>query len=231
MFDLVELNDGTLVVSGMAASARSAGYSLHAYDASRKVLKPMGQPLQRFDPRVHPGTYLRMIAPGSNATMWAARRNQYVIERWTSSGQITKVIARKTAWFQPWQTNAPAIGRPSNPVLTRVAEDQEGRLWVFLSVPSPNFKPLPPGPVVPGSKTGERSGPSFFDVEKNSEALVEVLDPLKGVLLASLRIPRYLYSASPFPLVVRLEEGPDDTRLIKLYDLILEPSRRLQKPR
>lgn len=137
----------------------------------------------------------RMIAMSRDGSVWAARFNEYRIEKWDPrTGRLLRTLVRRPEWFAPWTSLPRGYPDLTRPVtwLEGVREDEEGRLWVFLRVADADWKA---GRAARTSASGNERGmvlPSAL--HRYVDTIVEVIDPVRGRVIASGRFGRY-YSA------------------------------------
>ena len=182
--ETIELSPGRLVINGTVSRPAHEGYVLHEVQDD-SIVRPLGAyvPPERRD-RFHAAGLYRQLARVSDTTFWAAHYDSYTLELWTTSGRMLRRLVRRPEWFEIADTRTLA-GR-INPFPHDLQIDSAGNLWVMFHVRNRNWQTLaiegPPAiPDMPNlqSKTG-----SFYDL---ISGVIEVIDPERGIVLASLR--------------------------------------------
>ncbi len=186
------LDDGRFVWSGPVRTRAEAGYPLHVYSRTGNWERSYGVD----DPVLHPDMaelLVRVVVPGPGSTFWAASPNEYRIEHWDASGSLLRAIVGDRPWFDPWHS----IGRvevsrevPPPPILSGLALDEDGLLWVLVSRPSDTWR---------DSFTGEMDsrGNPVRDPDLLYTSVLEVLDPRTGQMLAFHTFPNVVRLAGP----------------------------------
>lgn len=170
------------VVNGSSYSGERAGFTLHLIDPRGEVHRSFGHVSQgvEFDP---PGTTL-VLGPGRNGVFWAARVNQYRIDKWSPEGEHLLRIQRDVSWFRPWRTwVSPRDGDPP-PRIAGVWEDDANQLWVLHVVGDEAHDPQRYLHV----RSNEIQGPT----DDAYDTVIEVLDAETGELISSRRFPSRL---------------------------------------
>jgi hypothetical protein len=108
-------------------------------------------------------------------TLWSTVRNRYELDEVSPSGEILQRLVRKPSWFAPW-TQVPQ-GRATRPLTSVVAayEDTAGVLWSAILAPPDDWKP------------GTNDPRTATQMEKNTDTILEAIDPQRGDVLAMRR--------------------------------------------
>ena len=128
-------------------------------------------------------TNLRRVLGRSNdgADVWVAPLDRYQVIRYGPDGEEKTRIERVSEWFRPPGTPGASSSAPVDPGLVSVHQDADGLLWIAIFRPqasfSPNVDERPRG--VEGPPVG-----LFRDWNQRLDGSVEVLDPVKGELVA-----------------------------------------------
>ena len=157
----------------------------------------------------------RLLGDGGEGRVWAAYGNRYEVELWDTAGRRLRRLARDAEWFRPWRSdeiqardmrhlllerergNLRAPGLPLPPNVFALQGDGQGRLWTLVSVP----------PEEPG---GDRI------------TIIEVLDPVAGRLVASLRVTMSgVTFVAPGLVRVREKRASDDVEVVKIFSVEL----------
>ena len=151
----------------------------------------------------------RRLARSDTASFWAARTNQYLIERWTVDGRLLETLHRELPWFQVWWEYPADADTP--PVPTMIAIEQVGdTLWVLTSVPGE------------GWRAGVEPDGRFYrvtdrDVYRNS--VVEAIDLKRGVVIASQRMPLRFTDLLQGGLAVRNDTDQVGNPIVSIHRL------------
>lgn len=188
----LELEPGTLVLNADIRSPERFGYPLHLLSGDTLGATIGPDELGGSRPRPEPYAMNRALAKASDSTFFASRSRDYVFERWTTAGRRLQRLRGAPSWFEKEDPNT-VRGR-FNPSLTDLTVDREGHLWVLARVRSDDFDELAVErgrfrgttgqiPIVE-SRTGET-----YDLQVS---VLEVIDPDRGRVLASVRHPSVL---------------------------------------
>lgn len=129
----------------------------------------------------------------SNSTdagaVWVGHYNRYQIEKWDTSGRHVLTLRRRADWFIPWGVDSTRPISSQEPQLAAIEEDSQGRIWLFFAVPDPTRR-------VDG-RLGGRGGMAALvaRVQGTLDTIVEVIDPVRGRLIATRRFADPLISA------------------------------------
>lgn len=180
-WDLIVLSNGYAVVNGDVRTRQSAGFPIHVYSADQaQPLRSFGVEVPILRPAQPRGMLNRSLAAGSDGTFWTAAKNEYLLERWDIDGRRLARIERRPAWFQPMIGDVDVLeGEPYAQVID-VDSDESGRLWVSAVVPEDDWEKAT---TVSTDRTG-RTRRRIEDYSKAYDAVIEVLDPRSGEMLA-----------------------------------------------
>lgn len=192
-FDGVILGDSAYVVNGTLNTPDQIGYVLHLFDAE-------GGAMRSFDEL--PGAYGvpggpiapkdRWLATDRAGRVWSARRQEYRIDLWNPWTGIRELsLVRMADWFparldaaeaEPWGPDT-----PGQPWVSDIAADADGRLWLAVSVASPEWAEC-------FGESPESGAAEYIEGCVLFDTLVEVIDPVAGRVLASTRLPHHFWS-------------------------------------
>ena len=148
-------------------------------------------------------TDLRRVLGRSNdgADVWSAFPGRYQVIRYAPDGEEKTRVERVAEWFPPPGTPGGSAGAGEGPGLVSIHQDADGLLWIAI------FRPQAAPAVDQRPGAGERprgvEGPAvdlFMDWNQLLDGTVEVVDPVRGELVARL----------DFDEVVTFVSTPDD---------------------
>lgn len=217
---VIRLEDGSFVsasVDAMGLTPSSFGQPLYHISADgTELLRSFGSVI-RTVPLGEASRLRRTLATSRRQGFWAAHVRRYRIERWDPDAGLLSVIERNVPWFEPYaKSQGSATEVRPNPSLRALQEDEDGLLWVLVSVPDGDWRPMPPARVEGGMEF-------ISSAQRNDlhDTVVEVLDVEKGALVASLRVDAHLFGFFPGPGVVYAyaedEAGHPRYRIFRLH--------------
>lgn len=114
--------------------------------------------------------------------IWSAHVNRYRIVRYGVDGAEKARIDRISEWFRPYSVTTPGapFTAPSDPGVASIHQDAAGLLWVAIVRPPRSFAGMAGGR---GSRA-ERPLSPHMDMNEFLHTTIEVLDPVKGEVLA-----------------------------------------------
>ena len=138
-----------------------------------------------------PSAGIHKLAPSpSKGGVWSADPFSYRLRLWTPNDGVRR-FERRPEWFAStsefWLGNA---STPPPPRIAAIHEDEEGLLWVFVLVASPNWRDA----WANQSRVREVSGTSV-DLPRLFETVVEVIDFQQARVIARTRIREYVVEA------------------------------------
>jgi hypothetical protein len=188
---IVRLSDNRFVIDLANPTADAVGYPLHVIDVRGQKLRSFGLEAPRYRAD-QPLLLKRSIAP-STLGLWASHEARYLLELWSTDFKLSRVIEREVDWFKPYDQTAPlplSSSSPPSPRVSMISEDSAGRLWVAILVPGENWREGVGERTTPqGVRTlGITNSATYWDT------MVEVLDPVAGVVIGAARFESNLVS-------------------------------------
>lgn len=179
-FSVIRLRDRAILYNGVIMTSERIGYPLHLF-RDRQPLISFGTSAPAFRP-AQVGLAVRAIWPARDGGAWVAHSVRYEVERYDDKGGLRDRWERRVPWFFPHDgSRGPDPGRPPDPRMLAIGEDDSGLLWFFLGVPDPRSR----------EAFGPAPGPGMVDLRdfnRYYDTLIEVFDPRRGVILASQRV-------------------------------------------
>jgi len=184
----------------------------HGFDREGREVMAFGAP-QQPDSALDLENWLVSRAPRDR--FWTASIWSYELRRWRGPDSLDLTVIRKAEWFpSPSVHSADVYVKvPPPPLLLHAWEDDQGRLWTYIAVADPNWRP----------GMGMRVTPEWQ--EKTFDTIIEVIDLGSGRLLASYRYPGRVAPLCSSPLMYTVVEQLDGDLRVQ----VLEP--RLYEPR
>lgn len=211
--DVLVLNDSTLLMNGHVRSGVAAGHLMHTIVGGGTLSASFGEDPDGVWPGRPPEVYFRSLAHAlSGPELWVAHRTRYRIERWTRDGTLLDTFIRDVPWFPdhegregPWDPR-----RPPLPQILDVREDEIGRLWVLIRVPSEVWEDsLIRDPDRPLYRIG--------DINRAFDTIIEVIEPSSGRLLVSSRVGPSLFKFVGNDLIASAHDAGDGTTRLHLW--------------
>lgn len=180
--DVFPFRGDSVLVGGYSMTPELLGRAVHLLSPDGHRARSFGEPPHPVE-GPDPHGYMRSVAPARNGGIWVASRDRYLIEHWSEEGDRMAILRRDVDWFEPLPASA---GDPPPPraFLRSISQDPDGLLWVTLGVPGGRWREA--AERDPGSPHGWR----MVDEDLWMTTVVEVIDPERGQVLASVRLPR-----------------------------------------
>ena len=158
----------------------TAGWPIHLFDLSgtdASITKSFG--LGRGELRAGRLPDQTLLVPGKQYRLWSADVTRFRIAGWDGSQKATRVLLRSPTWFSG-EIRTLTRATPPPPLITSIREDDAGLLWVFIHVPSEQWREA--WKTVPSSAKEVPSRMIPFD--KLYRTMVEVIDPIASRVVA-----------------------------------------------
>ena len=105
------------------------------------------------------------------------------MDKWRG-GKIEQTLTRSPEWFRPHlRGGRPDPALPPAPTLRAVREDTDGRLWLLSAVADARWR---------SALGSSPEGVTYSDPNRYFDSIVEVVDPRRGEVLATLRMDQFL---------------------------------------
>lgn len=173
------------VVNMWVPTPEGIGLPLHVIRNGR-IERSFGADLSSTT-RHNPFTSLRIVATDEDGHVFSAKRFDYEIEVWTSSGR--KILSLTGPALNSHEVQWAPYNLQENPIPREILDihvDSEGKLWVLIQEPAPDWRDqydevaFPDGTVALQLRPGRTRDSVYTSV-------VHVMDPREGVLLGTLR--------------------------------------------
>jgi hypothetical protein len=206
-----------IVVNADIRTSERVGYPLHLLDPTGEIVRSFGSETGVYRPDLREIIHQRTVAGAGGEAVWSGWLNQYVIERWDTSGRITRRLRRDVEWFEPWWSPETDIETPPQPVMRAVSQHGD-TLWVLIVVPDRDWR----------SAVRPRPDGRFFivdDINAYYDSVIEAIDLRGGKVIASTRIPRMLQGFAGRGLVYGHGTDAIGNPLVPIWELnIVHPA-------
>lgn len=176
-FELTAITGDSLLLTGYALTSELGGEPLHVVAEEGGVTRSFGapdRPIQTSDPV----ELLRSMHFVPDDTLWVAPMDQYRVERWSLRGELRTVLLGPGSFSFDGDGEEEVRGVRPRTVLAAIRQDASGLLWLKFHVPREDWQE-----VAEAADEEELSGVRLTDT------LIEVVDPAKGTVLATRRLP------------------------------------------
>lgn len=193
LLSAVRTRDGSIAANSFVHNATEAGIPLFLLEPNgrRRPLADAVTAMIMNQPRL----VQRTLAAARDHGFWAGHFDRYRIERFDSSGRRSRVLDAPRDWFPEGDGTMYMLTprTPPKPTIVAIAESSGGLLWVLITVPDPAFaEGLRKRPGVQSAFEFEWE---IVDFDRYFDTIVEVIDPVRGTLLASQRFDPMLQFA------------------------------------
>lgn len=131
--------DGALLLNEALRTGRGISQPLHLLDRDGEARASFGAQDLPDDPSIARETLeMREVAPVGDGTFWVARINEYLIERWNTSGQLLESFRREVDWFPRWTVPESDAETPPVPFLKGL-HLRGDTLFVLAQIPGANW--------------------------------------------------------------------------------------------
>lgn len=202
--------------TGRISAPSTVGLPLHLIDFSGEmasIARSFSPNRGTLRPSDLSSTY-HFIARSASGRLFTATPKLHRVYEWTEAGHLRSVLARATPWFPP----APAereLGGPDAPpsaAISALDVDAEGLIWLYVRIPSPHWRD-----AWANANFGAREIPlRAIEWGRLFSTRVEVIDPMRGEVLAKTDIPGHVISAlgdGRVALMVTSKLGGDEVRI------------------
>ncbi|MGH7470688.1 MAG: hypothetical protein ACRENP_22295 [Longimicrobiales bacterium] len=150
--------------------------------------------------------------------VWEVPNTRYRLTLWDTTGAIVRVLERRPSWFSEPTTQSGGPDRPPGPVVSGLAMDEQGLLWVVINVAAPTWRD-----AWPKISAGTREVPSdAIQREKMYRTIIEVIDPRSARVVARTSLDDYVVAAFPGRKAAIYYTDADGTPHFSIVQLSLE---------
>ena len=197
-YRMAQLDDGTMIASGLQHTPAAIGYVMHVVstDGSATPLGPAQTVLL-----TRPSASRRKLA-SAGRTFWAARPDRYELTELASDGTHLRFLKVGADWFPDRETEGPAdpVREPPPPFLVAIHVDEDGFIWTMVRLADADWAPA--------------DDLLSISTESHFDSIVEVIDPDRGLVVRSQRFRWYGHGFTNDGLIV--SERRDDMGVVIL---------------
>jgi hypothetical protein len=185
--------DGSFIVAQQITTPDLVGQPIHLVSSAGIVIRSFGS--ETGDYRAdQPLFTTRVVALGSDDTVWAVPPGRYVIDRWNPSrgNRISQTVVRST-WFK----ESPIFRRDQRLAPNSVVEslwEQDGLLWVLARVADSNW-------AAPEMANVDRPH-NASEYDRTYDWILEAVVQGEGRVAASRRFANAIWARSSPPVLV-----------------------------
>ena len=200
----------TLLINTGIHTDNRVGLPLHVLDRDGSISRSFGS--------VSGGVYRadmqdvidrRSLAQTDPTSLWAARVNQYLIERWSMDGRVLETLHRQPSWFPAWWESESNANTPPVPRVGAI-EQVGDTLWVLIGVPGERWQ------------SGVEQEGQFFRVTNPSvyrNTVLEAIDLRRRDVITSRRMPLLFDDLLEGGLAVRNDTDEVGNPVVRVYRL------------
>jgi len=173
---------GGIVVNSMVRTAERIGYPLHLLDLEGRILRSFGSTSGAYRPDMRDALEVRELS-ADGSRVWSSWINQYVVERWDTTGNLDLVLERNVDWFSAWWRPEGGLKEPPLPVTTAI-QVRNDTMWVLVRVPGREWRTA----VQPRGRSYTITAANVYQ-----HTMVEVIDLVAERVVASSEVPLVLF--------------------------------------
>ena len=201
------LHDRHLVTMGKISDRASIGLPFHIFRQDGQRTRAIGDQRRPYT-QEREMFFPHKLVPSRRDGFWAVPLwGEYRIEHWTTSGVRDAYLVRRPAWHLVLE---PGVGRAPNPQEMEtppssnvgVSETESGLLWVVTRVADSNRKRA----VMDTLRNFEGKYVIARDLDQMWDSVIELIDPIRGVVVAAQRFDQFFFLVLPSGKVVSAKE-------------------------
>lgn len=208
------LDDGTLILSGEGYTPSSAGYGLHIVrNGNVERSYALGEDRTRTMP---PQVFIPSPALSRDSNFWVISTWPYRVERHSADGRVVERFLREPDWYEIVRTTEAATKGPPSAAIA-VRELADGRLVTAVIVRAERWQQHMPRP-----RAGSEVSVASVNLDGLFDSVIELLDPRSRRLVASARVPHYVFAMPDAGLLASYTESADGVPLIQIWRVHLQ---------
>jgi hypothetical protein len=201
------LHDRRLVTMARISDRASIGLPFHIFRQDGQRTRAIGDQRRPYTTE-REMFFTHKLTPSRRDGFWAVPLwGEYRIEHWTTSGVRDAYLVRRPAWHFVLESS---FGRAANPEEMEtppssnvgVAETGAGLLWVVTRVADSNRKRA----VMDTLRNVDGKYVTARDPDQMWDSVIELIDPMRGVVVAAQRFDELFVMVLPSGKVVSVKE-------------------------
>ena len=201
----------SLLINTGIRTADRVGLPFHVLDGEGRISRSFGSEMggvYRADMRDIMDR--RVLARSDISSFWAARINQYLIQRWTMDGRLLETLHREPPWFEVWwKPRAAGANTPPNTAVEAMGQVGD-TLWLLAWVPGERWRSA----IEQDARRFRVTKPEVY-----WNAVLEAVDLKRRVVIASRRMPLLFDDLLEGGLAVRNDTDEVGNPVVWLYRL------------
>jgi hypothetical protein len=201
LYSVAVLPPGTPVLATFAPTREHAAFPFHLVDDRGQIAHAFGDDTG-FRPDLV-DQWARVITGAGKEAIWATKRREYSLELWQVDGRLERRIERRPAWFTPMAAaEIPSQENPPPSTIFAIQMDGEGLIWTLTGVAGRRWRDGVR--ALDGTHAVIVDDPGLY-----WDTVIEVIDPVRGELVASETVDAFLHTFAGERLAVSqsLEQG------------------------
>lgn len=210
--EMLRLNPSRYVITARINSPEQVGLPLHFVSPGEGIVNSFGAEPMISEIRTS-DLFYRQLAKGSQTDFWAAHLTAYILENYDDAGNLLTRLRREVAWFQPHDDfGSVAPDNPPSPGVRALHVDENGYVWVLISVPDADWEAALT-PVV------SRFGGEAYDYDPSSvyDTVIEVIDPKRSVVVGETTIDAVVRGFTPRGLMYAVEQSENLEPYVRVW--------------
>lgn len=174
----LQLPTGAVVLAGVNRSSELVGLPLHIWVPGSGI-RSFGNPEREPFSASVAALFERNLAPSESGGFWAFPQRVYRAEEYSDSGALFRRWERRVDWFSVHEMRA---GEPPPGWFSDLLQVSSGEVMTLVAIPDQEWQE--------GENRASDGGmllPTVEGQHRWQDAVIEVLDPEQGVVLATLR--------------------------------------------
>lgn len=212
------LRDGNLVAMASISDRASVGLPFHVFRRDGLRLRAIGDPRRPYTPE-RLIFFTHEVAPSRRGGFWAVPMyGEYRIEHWTAAGSRDGYLLRRPDWHTALRSGVGNLDSMDPPPTSHwgIAETEDGLLWVLSQVGDPDRRNAPLDTL----RTIEGQFVVPADGDRSWDSVVELIDPVRGVVIAARRFDMRFVGILPSGKIIRVN-GTERGVELQLFALSL----------
>jgi hypothetical protein len=217
LWDILWLEDGSVVINAEMRSAPRVGLPLHLVTREGRIKRSFGEDDVPYSPR-NRRRFFRWLSAAPGGFWSTSYTNTYKVQRFDTSGRELARLERRAAWFPPTDEYwFPSKDRPPASELWGALQSTDSVLWVVARRGDETWHR---GLSAPIHAEGRTIYP-WASYEKVFDSVIEAVGVPEYRLLGSRRFDGVFFSVFGNGLAAMIRESPDGEPFVEIYQLRL----------